>query len=69
MAEESKFMADVVVEDMLSTAERSAKSLQAEAKIPQEAPKEEAKEQAPVEEKVAESVEEEPKAQEASKEE
>lgn len=33
LAEESKFMADVVVEDMLASAERSAKSLKSEANI------------------------------------
>jgi large subunit ribosomal protein L10 len=56
LAEESGFLADVVVEDMLSTAESSAKSVQAEAKIP-EAVKEEPK----AEEKPAEEPKEEPK--------
>ena len=58
LAEESKFMADVVVEDMLVGAERSAKSLQAEAKV--EEPKaEEKKEEPKAEEKPAEAPKEE----------
>jgi large subunit ribosomal protein L10 len=57
LAEESGFLADVVVEDMLSTAERSAKSVQAEAKIPEseEKPAEEKKEEQKIEEKPTQS--------------
>lgn len=52
LAEESKFMADVVVEDMLAKAEQGAKSLQSEAKIDVTKPKEEPKpEEKPFEEK------------------
>ncbi|TKJ17085.1 50S ribosomal protein L10 [Candidatus Woesearchaeota archaeon B3_Woes] len=64
LAEESKFMADVVVEDMLAQAEQGAKSLQAEAKVEvtqaKEEPKAEEKPSAvekPKEEKPPEEVE------------
>ncbi len=60
LAEEIKFMADVVVEDMLAKAEQGAKSLQAEAKIDVTKPKEEPKpEEKPSEEKKEEIKEEE----------
>jgi large subunit ribosomal protein L10 len=61
LAEESGFLADLVVEDMLASAERSAKSLQSEAKVEvvekkEEAPKEEEKKE--VEEKLVETPQE-----------
>jgi large subunit ribosomal protein L10 len=57
VAEESGFLADVVVEDMLAKAEGSAKSLKSAANIPDELPKET--------EKPAEEAKEEPKAEES----
>jgi large subunit ribosomal protein L10 len=63
VAEESGFLADVVVEDMLAKAEGSAKSLKSAANIPDEVPKEEPK----AEEKPAE-VKEEPKVEEKKEE-
>jgi len=62
LAEESGFMADVVLEDMLAGAERSAKSLQAETKV--EVKAEEKKPEPKIEEKKEEKPEqpkEEPK--------
>ncbi len=64
LAEESKFLADVVVEDMLSSAEQGAKSLQSEAKI-EEVPKAGEKEEAKPDEK----PKEEPKKEEQKPEE
>ena len=67
VAEESGFLADVVVEDMLAKAEGSAKSLKSTANIPDETSKaEEPKEEVP---KAEEPVKEEPKAEEKKKEE
>jgi large subunit ribosomal protein L10 len=68
VAEESGFLADVVVEDMLAKAEGSAKSLKSAANIPDEVPKEESKseekkEEPKTEEKPAEELKPEEKAE------